>query len=59
MPLSRRDFLARTTVALAAGAAGAGCSRSEDGNDDVELDAAPNARPLPRPALLRNADDWD
>lgn len=55
MPLSRRDFIARTTAALAAGAAAAACGR---GADD-EVDAAPDSKPLPRSALLRNADDWD
>ncbi len=56
MPLSRRDFLARTTLTLAAGVAGTGCGRNE--GDDADLDAA-DSRPRPRPALLRNANDWD
>jgi isopenicillin-N epimerase len=60
MSLSRRDFLARTTLALAAGATGVGCGRSDNNdNDEVDLDAAPDSRPLPRPPVLRNADDWD
>jgi isopenicillin-N epimerase len=61
MPYSRRDFLARTTWALALGAAGAGCSRDGDASGDEidEIDALPEPEPLPRPALLRNANDWD
>lgn len=49
MPLSRRDFLARTTLALAAGTIGGGCDRGG-------LADAPRA---PGPAALRDGDDWD
>ncbi|OGB23592.1 MAG: hypothetical protein A3I66_24015 [Burkholderiales bacterium RIFCSPLOWO2_02_FULL_57_36] len=57
MPLSRRDFIARATVALAAGATAAACGRN--GDSEADLDAASDSTPLPRPAFLRNADDWN
>lgn len=50
MRLSRRDFIGRTAMALTASVAAAGCKP-----DPAEI----ASRPLPRPALLRNADDWD
>lgn len=60
MPLSRRDFLARASLALAAGAA-AGCARI-DGEDGLRVRdgaaVAPDPAPLPRPGLLRNDDGW-
>jgi isopenicillin-N epimerase len=59
MPLNRRDFIARTTLALAAGTTGAGCSRNSNNNDDADFGVDSDTRLLPRPALLRNANDWD
>ena len=51
MQLSRRDFLARTAMTLAAGASAAGCGPEESESTD--------SGPVPHPALLRNANDWD
>lgn len=62
MPLSRREFLARSAVALAAGAAAA-CNRKSGSEALTEEDLA-NEDPMPephaaRPSALRNANDWD
>jgi isopenicillin-N epimerase len=48
MALTRRNFIAHTTLAVVAGAVATSC---KSGRSD--------SRPPPRPAMLKNAHDWD